>query len=910
MKKLITILLSCLFFCAAPVSAANTDETVLPWEGSLSAGSNWGDQTYSWAASTFTNAKAGDIITVTVGGSGQYQLWIGGSNSDDSKYKMGKGSDGTYSDISSTTTETYTLTADQAGYLKSNGLMLNGHDVTYYAVHYYSATSMTILSSQSFDSNGSDQDLKNSVPTDLQAGDQIYFDISNTGEYAYADYKIKDGDTKTVLLENGSWQNNPLSVTSSNLADIKAYFHVWAKNLTMTVTSVRKSELYTANYVDTHLVPYNKYMKETYTGTANNITILYGGTDETNKTEWGKSAAEYINVGSSAFTSLNVIGSGATADEKALLPGDTLFVYMSHVGDGAIGRIYKGDQWWSQSETTEGENNGIVSKLGHFLVKGDYYFQVLDAKMVELIKDKGLNIGGNDYRVEFVTIHKGRRAITLSDPQINNRITTEKTSDSPYTLTSSSAGVTISGNTATLTTDALKNNTYTVYWGDRFLVTTANGTATTCTAKIYNGDDEVRSLTTAKTTQGYSFYLRHAEALDLYNDLKLVITVTGDNIQDIRLCYDSRRLESDWRDLNKYGYVDWGGENPTRIICSNLGNVHKNSQIRMTLSGSGQYAYQVMHYGETDTKGLYFNDEVRYAYTDIYDRVNYGDGGTEYETYNSNTTITYTIPTEAIADNILANTFIITGQNSVHVDKVEVMANAYNYPVSIPQGITSEQVSTYGTMQWAGLCAPYDLVVPHNDDIKAYVVTGKGELNKDTKLYPLTLKRVYNVKQGDCVLLKKSATDAAIVEFPLPCKEEGFAQSQDEKDAFAQNMLCGHVYSAKVSAEDSGYRNYALGYKTLKTGDTERTAAFYPIASGGKTIGAARIWLRVEKSQITNGAKGFSFTFSDDDDIPTGIDNVAPAEKPVDNNWYTLQGVRVQHPGKGIYIHNGKKIIR
>lgn len=34
-------------------------------------------------------------------------------------------------------------------------------------------------------------------------------------------------------------------------------------------------------------------------------------------------------------------------------------------------------------------------------------------------------------------------------------------------------------------------------------------------------------------------------------------------------------------------------------------------------------------------------------------------------------------------------------------------------------------------------------------------------------------------------------------------------------------------------------------------------------------------------------------------------------EQKIDNNWYTIKGARINNPqNKGVYIHNGKKIIR
>ena len=46
---------------------------------------------------------------------------------------------------------------------------------------------------------------------------------------------------------------------------------------------------------------------------------------------------------------------------------------------------------------------------------------------------------------------------------------------------------------------------------------------------------------------------------------------------------------------------------------------------------------------------------------------------------------------------------------------------------------------------------------------------------------------------------------------------------------------------------------------------------------------------------------------SDDDDPTTGIQTITNA--PADGAWYTIQGLRVAQPTKGLYIHNGKKVV-
>ena len=42
---------------------------------------------------------------------------------------------------------------------------------------------------------------------------------------------------------------------------------------------------------------------------------------------------------------------------------------------------------------------------------------------------------------------------------------------------------------------------------------------------------------------------------------------------------------------------------------------------------------------------------------------------------------------------------------------------------------------------------------------------------------------------------------------------------------------------------------------------------------------------------------------------PTGISNAKADENAAEGAWYTIQGVRVDKPSKGVFIHNGKKVV-
>ena len=62
-----------------------------------------------------------------------------------------------------------------------------------------------------------------------------------------------------------------------------------------------------------------------------------------------------------------------------------------------------------------------------------------------------------------------------------------------------------------------------------------------------------------------------------------------------------------------------------------------------------------------------------------------------------------------------------------------------------------------------------------------------------------------------------------------------------------------------------------------------------------------------ENENENYNAPAVRFTYTEDP-VADGMGRIA-ADKPADNAYYTLQGIRVEKPTKGIYIHNGKKIV-
>lgn len=58
--------------------------------------------------------------------------------------------------------------------------------------------------------------------------------------------------------------------------------------------------------------------------------------------------------------------------------------------------------------------------------------------------------------------------------------------------------------------------------------------------------------------------------------------------------------------------------------------------------------------------------------------------------------------------------------------------------------------------------------------------------------------------------------------------------------------------------------------------------------------------------QVSSDGEAFAIRFYDND-IATGISNLR--EIKLDSHYYDLQGRKIKHPGKGIYIYQGKKIV-
>jgi hypothetical protein len=124
----------------------------------------------------------------------------------------------------------------------------------------------------------------------------------------------------------------------------------------------------------------------------------------------------------------------------------------------------------------------------------------------------------------------------------------------------------------------------------------------------------------------------------------------------------------------------------------------------------------------------------------------------------------------------------------------------------------------------------------------------------------------------------------------------------DKNTEISGNMLrpaTGKIDFLSQTMSNGTITNYILTVNTVN-GDVN-TPKFYKVNASNNTVPANKAYLQIP----TANAARESFWFSD----ATAI-NAVEAEQNFDGQAYNLAGQRVAQPTKGLYIVNGKKIIK
>ena len=197
------------------------------------------------------------------------------------------------------------------------------------------------------------------------------------------------------------------------------------------------------------------------------------------------------------------------------------------------------------------------------------------------------------------------------------------------------------------------------------------------------------------------------------------------------------------------------------------------------------------------------------------------------------------------------------------------------------------------TNSYATTYLPFDVTLPSG--VKAYTMTAEDQgVNAAGVKYIKPQEIGQNLPAGTAVMLVGASGIGSIT---------ATITSVDPIVLPASPILEGTYVPLTSNHGDDATKYLTLGRN--RDGDTQ-VVGFY-LLSDGRTIAANRAYIPYTTLVDGSGVKGFAIAWDFDLD---GIENLTEDVKGEKSNvYYDLQGRRVMHPKKGIYIVNGKKVM-
>lgn len=208
---------------------------------------------------------------------------------------------------------------------------------------------------------------------------------------------------------------------------------------------------------------------------------------------------------------------------------------------------------------------------------------------------------------------------------------------------------------------------------------------------------------------------------------------------------------------------------------------------------------------------------------------------------------------------------------------------------------------------WKAMSLPYNLSQEQTEALfpSAKITTlSKVETSKDnTQQLIISFDKVDHIKANKPYLIKVASDQSAFSLCGVANDVEKFqseiitvTESPDPKTSVSLVSTC--------PASGSEMSIIPLNAYYLRDG------VFYPNMNKDRKIKAGLCYMTIQTQTGSPNAKSFSIKYDGEEegDISTGIHEIQTSQAASRSEAiYTLQGVRVQHPGKGIYIVNGKK---
>lgn len=203
--------------------------------------------------------------------------------------------------------------------------------------------------------------------------------------------------------------------------------------------------------------------------------------------------------------------------------------------------------------------------------------------------------------------------------------------------------------------------------------------------------------------------------------------------------------------------------------------------------------------------------------------------------------------------------------------------------------------------------------VPANTGVVLYC--GEGMKDKTVTFVEANEYNVtnYAASKTDKTKLWKNIHEGAFNNDLEPVLARTFVDNsvKDESGEITARNFCMSQFSktnAAQSLPEDSYTDY-IGFFRVKSYISDNKA--YLQYDTDIINENAQIFGQDTDGEAVSGAKlAMVFEGFEDDNVVTGIsDNLSAKPVLTDDAYYNLQGMRVEKPVKGIYIHNGKKVV-
>ena len=392
-------------------------------------------------------------------------------------------------------------------------------------------------------------------------------------------------------------------------------------------------------------------------------------------------------------------------------------------------------------------------------------------------------------------------------------------------------------------------------------------------------------------TRALDIYMVHTDKtkFDDEDDYDWIVPTEDDRVFSGEVAFTT----GEWTTINlDKTFVFNGSQNLAIIVDDNTGEYDENQDYDfLTMTGD-------------DTQCIYFYDDDDNA-----------DPTTDLEDYeadeidNERNQILIGMTPALVLYDTADNTTAISGANS-HVEDVVLSGR-----------------TLYKDGKWNTLCLPFDVTVGSDVMADATAMTLDGKSSGFVASTGVLTLNFTNVTSGSTI----AAGTPFIVKWAKADDYDDDHTKYDVKnpvfsDVTVSSTTAGSVLSADKNVRFQGTYSTAAIYSTAHDNlflGGENTL-YWP-STEGYTLGACRAYFHVDLNGGASAVRQFVLNFGDDGSADgssaSGISVVSPATDADGDvrapRWYDLQGRRVSVADatrrvptvKGIYIHNGKKVV-